>query len=405
MIAPFPFHALPHVASGETRAVRMLRRAYGGLREDTLAFEVSETLGHPVTIAVQQRAWVKASSTSVGARGPVTLLTHARLGQAKGPMVAIEVEAELALAAVTALSGGRHLPKIALGRKVDPLVSGALAGILQHLGRAFSEGDLTIERIDASAAEVQQAFGSNEVMLFDAAVQLGALRSRARVMASIPALIAHQAPFGAGDAGATLTALGSTPCTLHLVIAAGYASLQQVVPLERGDVIVIDPATTERQRDAFHYVRALAASNASRGVEVTAEHGLARGPFRLGKERVNLAAEPSPIENRPMRDSRDPRAPTDDGGATTELARFTPREGSSAIAEVIAEMPVLVRVEVGSVTLPARDWASLGVGDVVVLDTAVGDAVVLRIAGKEMGRGELVDVDGNLGVRLTERLR
>jgi flagellar motor switch/type III secretory pathway protein FliN len=65
---------------------------------------------------------------------------------------------------------------------------------------------------------------------------------------------------------------------------------------------------------------------------------------------------------------------------------------------------VLVRVEIGSVTLPAREWAAIGVGDVVALDRRVGDAVHLRVARRIIARGELVDVDGAIGVRVLERL-
>ncbi|MEO7091680.1 MAG: FliM/FliN family flagellar motor switch protein, partial [Polyangiales bacterium] len=87
-------------------------------------------------------------------------------------------------------------------------------------------------------------------------------------------------------------------------------------------------------------------------------------------------------------------------GETMQVPVFG--EGS-AIADVLADLPLEVRVEAGSVTLPARAWAAMGNGDVVVLDRRVGESVTLRVGGKIVGRGELVDVDGQLGVRLIER--
>ena len=62
-----------------------------------------------------------------------------------------------------------------------------------------------------------------------------------------------------------------------------------------------------------------------------------------------------------------------------------------------------LRVEVASVTLAARAWAALQPGDVVSLGRPLGDPVVLRVAGREIARGDLVDVDGELGVRIVRR--
>jgi flagellar motor switch/type III secretory pathway protein FliN len=55
---------------------------------------------------------------------------------------------------------------------------------------------------------------------------------------------------------------------------------------------------------------------------------------------------------------------------------------------------------VGSVTLTAREWAALSPGDVVETGLRIAGPVVLRVAGQEVGRGELVSVDGELGVRI-----
>lgn len=69
--------------------------------------------------------------------------------------------------------------------------------------------------------------------------------------------------------------------------------------------------------------------------------------------------------------------------------------------EIVMEAPVIVRIEVGSVTLSGAEWLALQPGDIVRTGVAVGSKVVLRVAGQQMATGELVAVDGELGVRLS----
>jgi type III secretion protein Q len=80
-------------------------------------------------------------------------------------------------------------------------------------------------------------------------------------------------------------------------------------------------------------------------------------------------------------------------------------EDVTTLADAVLDAPVVVRVEVGSVTLPAREWAALGSGDVIETGVRLGEPVVLRVAGKAIARGELVSVDGELGVRVLEMLQ
>jgi flagellar motor switch/type III secretory pathway protein FliN len=73
---------------------------------------------------------------------------------------------------------------------------------------------------------------------------------------------------------------------------------------------------------------------------------------------------------------------------------------SSAARQAITDAPVLVRVELGEVSLSAQQWARVTPGSILTTGHPVGQQVILRVADVEVARGELVNVEGELGVRI-----
>ena len=69
---------------------------------------------------------------------------------------------------------------------------------------------------------------------------------------------------------------------------------------------------------------------------------------------------------------------------------------------VVEHLPIEVSVELGRLQLTGAQVMDLELGDVLTLDRPVAGAVDLRVGGKLMARGELVDVDGEAGIRLLE---
>ena len=84
---------------------------------------------------------------------------------------------------------------------------------------------------------------------------------------------------------------------------------------------------------------------------------------------------------------------------SVEPGKPTANDGET-LTDILLETPVVVRVELGAVSMSAREWARLGPGDVIETGQRIAEPVVLRIAGREVGRGELVNVDGQVGVRI-----
>lgn len=92
-------------------------------------------------------------------------------------------------------------------------------------------------------------------------------------------------------------------------------------------------------------------------------------------------------------DSTDPKYPGEPSEQPPEpLAR----------GDLLDRLPVTLTAVLGRVELTAGDVARLAPGVVISLDHPVGGTVQLRAGSRPIGVGELVEVDGSVGVRLTE---
>ena len=88
-----------------------------------------------------------------------------------------------------------------------------------------------------------------------------------------------------------------------------------------------------------------------------------------------------------------------DGGVPAEA-------GAPAAADepltALSEVPVLVTVRLGSARLTLRELLDLQAGSVLVLDRAVGDPAEVLVGDRVVALGELVRVERDLGLRITQ---
>jgi flagellar motor switch protein FliM len=69
-------------------------------------------------------------------------------------------------------------------------------------------------------------------------------------------------------------------------------------------------------------------------------------------------------------------------------------------AELLNDVPLQIAVELARVPVTAEQVVSLHVGKVLELGCAPGEPVDLSVNGKIVARGELVEIEGQLGVRV-----
>jgi type III secretion protein Q len=81
------------------------------------------------------------------------------------------------------------------------------------------------------------------------------------------------------------------------------------------------------------------------------------------------------------------------------------RDETTDPTAALAAVPIEVIAELGRLTLRAEDVVGLGPGAVIPLGREGASPVVLRVGGEVWAEGELCDVDGALGVRVTATRR
>ena len=79
-----------------------------------------------------------------------------------------------------------------------------------------------------------------------------------------------------------------------------------------------------------------------------------------------------------------------------------PAEPSSAELERLYDVPVELTVEIGRTQMTIREALALGPGSIVTLQRLAGEPVDLLVNGKPIARGEVVVIDEEFGLRVTE---
>ncbi|MCH8977799.1 MAG: flagellar motor switch protein FliN [Armatimonadetes bacterium] len=72
--------------------------------------------------------------------------------------------------------------------------------------------------------------------------------------------------------------------------------------------------------------------------------------------------------------------------------------------EILMDIPLQISVELGRVKMVVKDVLELGSGSIIEIDKAAGEPVDVMVNGHIVARGEVVVIEDNFGVRITEIL-
>ncbi len=80
----------------------------------------------------------------------------------------------------------------------------------------------------------------------------------------------------------------------------------------------------------------------------------------------------------------------------------TPIEGNASTIDLLKDVALTVQAELGKTRRLVRDILRLQVGAVIELDKEIGEPVDILVNNKAIARGEVVEIDGQYGIRITE---
>ncbi|MBN8691477.1 MAG: flagellar motor switch protein FliN [Armatimonadetes bacterium] len=72
--------------------------------------------------------------------------------------------------------------------------------------------------------------------------------------------------------------------------------------------------------------------------------------------------------------------------------------------DLLMDIPLEISVELGRVKMQVREVVDLGAGSIVEIDKAAGEPVDVLVNGRLVAKGEVVVIEDNFGVRITEIL-
>jgi flagellar motor switch/type III secretory pathway protein FliN len=349
VVGAFPWEAVGRSSRRIEATLRAGRRQLdAAVVSGSVAERLSEFINAPVEVVVRH----------VDGRLPAGPMW--RLGFIPQTGVGVGVGAEAALAAAL-LSRflRRPLPIVPAELPPEPALLGALAALLVEAARATGASEALRP---APAPEPANA----------AVVHLTVIVAGRPYVAAAwfaPSLGVEQEP-----APGALLRLGSIELELPVVIGVGLSTAAELAELRVGD-----------------------AWCPGAGLWVT-RSGVGRAALVAGSAESGIAAELLPDGRIVVGE------PTKVALAAPESIVKSDAESPPALEQAVLEAPLVVRVELASVSLAAREWACLKPGDVLETRRRLGGPVVLRAGGQALAHGELVNIEGELGVRVTRLL-
>lgn len=286
-----------------------------------------------------------------------------------GVVLALSLEPELAVDLLGRIL--RRRVTLSTRATLDDALAGAFSSVVLEVARR-SGAQAALHVLDPSEAL------SNACDVFvDLTAVVAGIPYQIVAALGLPALAPGRSP--------SLSALGELSILVPLVIGQGLAERAALAEFNPGNAWFPGAGLWLSARGDGPV--ALAAATRSDGVAATLTGD---GKIVIRGESVALPFDATDA----LRDDG-----RDDSMSDNEISN------PSKLSEAVLDSPVVVRVEMGAVSMTAREWAELGPGDVIETGRRIAEPVVLRVAGREVARGELVNLEGELGVRIRELVR
>ncbi len=378
-IEPFPFLTLPRLRSGD---VAVQNAAATWLAASPLAASINEGDDgrSPRVLGLELRGWRVVGAARRELDSSAGLAWIQRQGARALVSVPGEVIRPLArrlFAAPAELAAPR--PLTAAEQAVTAMLA---AAVLTELGAAGAvEPWQPFPDVRAALLTTEQRIAGWACLAL--AVLVDGREQTAQ--AWIPPQLAHLRPLSLRGHRRPLPGWATDHLLeLPVVVAAAPVPRRALARLaERDVVIVVAPPGGAELRVARGAIALRASPGASHAV-IESGYGRAVPPLPDAGEKLPDAAANAAAA------SPAPSSAPSGAGLAHDLA------GSLA-----DDLAVELLVTLGTTALSLRQLADLATGQVIALGRPLAGPFELRVAGKVIGSGELVDVEGSLGVRVT----
>lgn len=355
-VRPYPYDRLPRWHRGDVTALRALVRHLGAPRAPGVP---CLDPGFDALLGAMLRAHPGAPCLSDATKilddwGASVLC--AVLSVAGGSAI-LACDRPFALTLAQRCLGGpesdavRHAPHGTLAPRWEGALAVLVARLLAH---AFATTAVPVVRaVTDDLADALRALRGDTLCFWPWTLSLGAMTARAFAVA--PWGVACSVPWPS----IPRRPLGDVPVTVAIVAGQVHWDTPTIASLQRGEVIVAE------------------------GLHMT--QGALTGEVILA-----LGHPPTLARRSSLRGDR--------VEVIGPLEPFMEEEDDARLAE----LSVTVTLELARESFPLATISTWCPGEVVVFRTHVGDTVTLRANGRTIARGELVDVDGDIGVRILE---
>jgi type III secretion protein Q len=368
--APYPFERWPklsrsaaQVASGLAR-IALHAEGSAGARIIALA---ESALGTDLHVAPgPARMWSRIELDAALPEPLAAIIVALRLDGLDHSVV-LELTTDLCGVLVDRVLGGHGSGVRVPGLPLDELELGVL-GYLAARAIAATGGTLRVCGATARRADVLEtlAQAGDRVVMWPLELSAGVQHGAARALLS-----EHTARAWLAQAPATRrfdvpSALLGLPLQLCAHAAVVRLTASELAALEPGDIVVPERTAIVHGPSGFHGGATLHALGG---------RGAMRARCRVSGRELHIEAiEPG---EHAMNDDK-PEA-------------------------LVKDAPIELCVELARFTVRLEDVLGLRVGEVWSTGNAIGERVVLTANGRAIARGELVDIDGEIGVRILEK--
>ncbi|MBK7860058.1 MAG: type III secretion system cytoplasmic ring protein SctQ [Archangiaceae bacterium] len=329
----------------------------------------------------------------------------------------LEIELSLAHAAIDMLLGGAG--EAISPRPLTDIEEGVMTYVILETLKALAPSidpalpKLRYEGVCRNFEEAVQLMGDEQYV---AVVQLkanfgshsGYLRlfvpQAVLSLANPPGDAAVRRARRAADAKAHITRLSAVKTWLRAEIGTVQISAEELQQIRERDVVLVDNLTAQPHKGEGGTARLKVGAGLHGWLE--AEVVVQNDQYQAKITALTTGEGEGPVEaleelqddDKSVAGADESTNPgTDPRGREAKVDETL--KGSEG-AELLNDIPLQVAVELARVPISAEEVVALKVGQVIDLNRVAGEPIDLSVNGKIVARGELVEVDGNLGVRV-----